>query len=74
MPIYIFECQECGSISEFMLGLSEIGDMRTGDVANLGSLHCACSSCTNTVFKKLPTSYGKTAVNWGSWNETREAK
>lgn len=74
MPIYVFECQSCKEINEFMLGLSEVGSVQTGDVADLEDFICVCTSCGKTVFKKLPTPCGKTAINWGSWNEKRATK
>jgi len=73
MPIYVFECQKCHTVQEFMLGLSEVSSLVVGDLADLEPLGCSCESCKNTQFKKLPTAHGKTAVNWASWNTERKA-
>ena len=66
MPLYEFECCNCGKSQEFLIGLSELPNMDDDRIVDLGSLKLACS-CKCSKFKKLIAAHGKTAVNWGSW-------
>lgn len=72
MPMYEFECCKCGTITEELIGISELQGRDTENL-DLADLSIKCSKCSGTLFKKLISPHSKMDVNWHAWNNPKGA-
>lgn len=69
MPIYDLECLNCGYVSDFIIGLSEMRQIKDTKNMDLRSCDIACTKCGKSQFKKLLSTTAKMSENWSSWNK-----
>ena len=59
---------ECNKKEEMIIGISEMPDPVEGKY-NLSEVPIQCKKCKTSVFTKVISAHGKTAVNWASWQQ-----
>lgn len=66
MPIYPLKCLSCGTVSDTIMGISEL-DGLDPECLDLEDLGVACPDCGKYIFKKEIAAHGRTAHNWSEW-------
>lgn len=71
--MYELECENCGMTEEVLITpISKFENKAIEikkNIFDLKDLDVSCNKCDGTIFKKLISAHGKTAVNWASWQE-----